>query len=400
MKSGMSSRRLGLIDDHIERNYIDTGKFTGSLVGIYRKGRLVHDSTMGLMDRERKKPVEWDTVFRIFSMTKPVTSVALMMLFEKGLIQLDDPVYRYIPSFRKLEVYVSGVDGSFETRAPDRSLTIKDLLSHQSGFTYDFLKENEIDAAYSSRGIGSATQKDLASLIDSLSDLPLLFSPGDRWNYSVSTDVCGHLVELISGQSLDTFFYENIFEPLGMSDTGFYVPAVDIPRFSANYLYNLNGLPKLLDDPLKSRFIKRPSFLSGGGGLVSTAEDYLSFCRMILGGGQLNGNRILSRKTIDLMSANHLTGGVDLAEVASGRWSETSYQGMGFGLGFSVVKDPSMTLVPGSVGELAWGGMANTAFWIDPLEDMAVVFMRQLVPSGIYNIRRELRTLVYSAIED
>ena len=400
MNTGMSSRRLGLMDDHIERNYIDTGKFTGSLVGIYRKGRLVHDSTMGLMDRERKKPVEWDTVFRIFSMTKPVTSVALMMLFEKGLIQLDDPVYRYIPSFRKLEVYVSGVDGSFETRAPDRSLTIKDLLSHQSGFTYDFLKENEIDAAYSSRGIGSASQKDLASLIDSLSDLPLLFSPGDRWNYSVSTDVCGHLVELISGQSLDTFFYENIFEPLGMSDTGFYVPAVDIPRFSANYLYNLNGLPKLLDDPLKSRFIKRPSFLSGGGGLVSTAEDYLAFCRMILGGGELNGNRILSRKTIDLMSANHLTGGVDLAEVASGRWSETSYQGMGFGLGFSVVKDPSMTLVPGSVGELAWGGMANTAFWIDPLEDMAVVFMTQLVPSGIYNIRRELRTLVYSAIED
>lgn len=400
MNTGMSSRRLGLMDDHIERNYIDTGKFTGSLVGIYRKGRLVHYSTMGLMDRERKKPVEWDTVFRIFSMTKPVTSVALMMLFEKGLIQLDDPVYRYIPSFRKLEVYVSGVDGSFETRPPDRSLTIKDLLSHQSGFTYDFLKENEIDAAYSSRGIGSASQKDLASLIDSLSDLPLLFSPGDRWNYSVSTDVCGHLVELISGQSLDTFFYENIFEPLGMSDTGFYVPAVDISRFSANYLYNLNGLPKLLDDPLKSRFIKRPSFLSGGGGLVSTAEDYLAFCRMILGGGELNGNRILSRKTIDLMSANHLTGGVDLAEVASGRWSETSYQGMGFGLGFSVVKDPSMTLVPGSVGELAWGGMANTAFWIDPLEDMAVVFMTQLVPSGIYNIRRELRTLVYSAIED
>ena len=400
MNTGMSSRRLGLMDDHIERNYIDTGKFTGSLVGIYRKGRLVHYSTMGLMDRERKKPVEWDTVFRIFSMTKPVTSVALMMLFEKGLIQLDDSVYRYIPSFRKLEVYVSGVDGSFETRPPDRSLTIKDLLSHQSGFTYDFLKENEIDAAYSSRGIGSVSQKDLASLIDSLSDLPLLFSPGDRWNYSVSTDVCGHLVELISGQSLDTFFYENIFEPLGMSDTGFYVRAVDIPRFSANYLYNLNGLPKLLDDPLKSRFIKRPSFLSGGGGLVSTAEDYLAFCRMILGGGELNGNRILSRKTIDLMSANHLTGGVDLAEVASGRWSETSYQGMGFGLGFSVVKDPSMTLVPGSVGELAWGGMANTAFWIDPLEDMAVVFMTQLVPSGIYNIRRELRTLVYSAIED
>tara|TARA_Y100000588_G_scaffold124159_1_gene136086 strand:+ start:1059 stop:2276 length:1218 start_codon:yes stop_codon:yes gene_type:complete len=398
--SGMSYDRLCRIDDHISRNYIETGKLTGSLVAIYRKGRLAHFSTLGLMDRERDKPVQWDTIYRIFSMTKPVTSTALMMLFEKGLLQLDDPVHRYIPSFKKLQVYVSGIDGSFETRPPDRSMTIKDLLSHQSGFTYDFLKENEIDAAYSARGIGGGNQKDLKSMIDSLSEIPLLFSPGDKWNYSVSTDVCGYLVELISGQSLDTFFYENIFEPLGMVDTGFYVPPTEIHRFSANYLYNLNGSPKLLDDPQRSNFTKPPTFLSGGGGLVSTAADYLAFCRMILGGGELNQKRILARKTIELMSANHLTDGVDLAEVASGRWSETSYHGIGFGLGFSVVKDPSMTLVPGSSGELAWGGMASTAFWIDPLEDMAVVFMTQLVPSGTYNIRRELRTLVYSAIED
>lgn len=398
--SGMSYDRLCRIDDHISRNYIETGKLTGSLVAIYRKGRLAHFSTLGLMDRERDKPVQWDTIYRIFSMTKPVTSTALMMLLEKGLLQLDDPVHRYIPSFKKLQVYVSGIDGSFETRPPDRSMTIKDLLSHQSGFTYDFLKENEIDAAYSARGIGGGNQKDLKSMIDSLSEIPLLFSPGDKWNYSVSTDVCGYLVELISGQSLDTFFYENIFEPLGMVDTGFYVPPTEIHRFSANYLYNLNGSPKLLDDPQRSNFTKPPTFLSGGGGLVSTAADYLAFCRMILGGGELNQKRILARKTIELMSANHLTDGVDLAEVASGRWSETSYHGIGFGLGFSVVKDPSMTLVPGSSGELAWGGMASTAFWIDPLEDMAVVFMTQLVPSGTYNIRRELRTLVYSAIED
>ena len=398
--SGMSYDRLCRIDDHIAGNYIETGKLTGSLVAIYRKGRLAHVSTLGLMDRERDKPVQWDTIYRIFSMTKPVTSTALMMLFEKGLLQLDDPVHRYIPSFKKLQVYVSGMDGSFETRPPERSMTIKDLLSHQSGFTYDFLKENEIDAAYSARGIGARNQKDLKSMIDSLSEIPLLFSPGDKWNYSVSTDVCGYLVELISGQSLDTFFYENIFEPLGMVDTGFYVPPTEIHRFSANYLYNLNGSPKLLDDPQRSNFTKPPTFLSGGGGLVSTAADYLAFCRMILGGGELNQKRILARKTIELMSANHLTGGVDLAEVASGRWSETSYHGIGFGLGFSVVKDPSMTLVPGSSGELAWGGMASTAFWIDPLEDMAVVFMTQLVPSGTYNIRRELRTLVYSAIED
>ena len=398
--SGMSYDRLCRIDDHIAGNYIETGKLTGSLVAIYRKGRLAHVSTLGLMDRERDKPVQWDTIYRIFSMTKPVTSTALMMLFEKGLLQLDDPVHRYIPSFKKLQVYVSGMDGSFETRPPERSMTIKDLLSHQSGFTYDFLKENEIDSAYSARGIGGRNQKDLKSMIDSLSEIPLLFSPGDKWNYSVSTDVCGYLVELISGQSLDTFFYENIFEPLGMGDTGFYVPPTEIHRFSANYLYNLNGSPKLLDDPQRSNFTKPPTFLSGGGGLVSTAADYLAFCRMILGGGELNQKRILARKTIELMSSNHLTGGVDLAEVASGRWSETSYQGIGFGLGFSVVKDPSMTLVPGSSGELAWGGMASTAFWIDPLEDMAVVFMTQLVPSGTYNIRRELRTLVYSAIED
>ena len=398
--SGMSYDRLCRIDDHIAGNYIETGKLTGSLVAIYRKGRLAHVSTLGLMDRERDKPVQWDTIYRIFSMTKPVTSTALMMLFEKGLLQLDDPVHRYIPSFKKLQVYVSGMDGSFETRPPERSMTIKDLLSHQSGFTYDFLKENEIDSAYSARGIGGRNQKDLKSMIDSLSEIPLLFSPGDKWNYSVSTDVCGYLVELISGQNLDTFFYENIFEPLGMVDTGFYVPPTEIHRFSANYLYNLNGSPKLLDDPQRSNFTKPPTFLSGGGGLVSTAADYLAFCRMILGGGELNQKRILARKTIELMSSNHLTGGVDLAEVASGRWSETSYQGIGFGLGFSVVKDPAMTLVPGSSGELAWGGMASTAFWIATLEDMAVVFMTQLVPSGTYNIRRERRTLVYSAIED
>ena len=238
--SGMSYDRLCRIDDHIAGNYIETGKLTGSLVAIYRKGRLAHVSTLGLMDRERDKPVQWDTIYRIFSMTKPVTSTALMMLFEKGLLQLDDPVHRYIPSFKKLQVYVSGMDGSFETRPPERSMTIKDLLSHQSGFTYDFLKENEIDAAYSARGIGGRNQKDLKSMIDSLSEIPLLFSPGDKWNYSVSTDVCGYLVELISGQSLDTFFYENIFEPLGMVDTGFYVPPTEIHRFSANYLYNLS----------------------------------------------------------------------------------------------------------------------------------------------------------------
>ena len=421
MKSGMSSRRLGLIDDHIERNYIDTGKFTGSLVGIYRKGRLVHDSTMGLMDRERKKPVEWDTVFRIFSMTKPVTSVALMMLFEKGLIQLDDPVYRYIPSFRKLEVYVSGVDGSFETRAPDRSLTIKDLLSHQSGLTYGFSQKTEVDKAYREKGIGRMeslhTNQTLKDMINLLSEVPLEFSPGSSWNYSVSTDVLGYLIELISDMPFDTFLKEKIFEPLNMNDTGFYVSKNKLNRFAANYIFNdgeelgesmslvnkdtkESGPPILIEDPMISPYSKNPAFFSGGAGLVSTIDDYLNFCIMLLNKGSYENHQILSKNTVNLMTNNQISGKKDLLETASGRWSETTYAGIGFGLGFQILLDPVKSQITSSKGEYGWGGAASTVFWVDPKEDLITIFLTQLVPSSAYNIRRELRTLVYSSINN
>ena len=398
--SGMSAKKLTLIDHHITKNYLENERLTGALTAIYRKGRLAHYSTLGLSDREQNKPVLWDTIYRIYSMTKPITSTALMMLYERGLFQLDDPVEEYIPEFKDIEVYVSGDYEGFITEKPKRAMTIGDLLSHQSGLTYGFMHRTEVDAAYRKIGLDRNKQKNLREFVEALSNVPLEFSPGDRWNYSVATDVCGYLIEILSGKKLDKFFEENIFEPLAMEDTGFQVPENKIHRLAANYLYHLGGPPKLIEEKSDEYTGLTPSFLSGGGGLFSTAEDYLIFCRMILNKGYLNGERLLSRKTVELMSSNHLRASSSLADIAYGRWSESTFDGVGFGLGFSILIDPARAQISGTPGELAWGGMASTAFWIDPVEDLITIFMTQLVPSSTYNIRRELRTLVYSAIED
>ena len=323
-----------------------------------------------------------------------------MMLYERGLFQLDDPVEEYIPEFKDIEVYVSGDYEGFITEKPKRTMTIGDLLSHQSGLTYGFMHRTEVDAAYRKIGLDRNKQKNLREFVEALSGVPLEFSPGDRWNYSVATDVCGYLIEILSGKKLDKFFEENIFEPLAMEDTGFQVTENKIHTLAANYLYNLGGPPKLIEEKSDEYTGLTPSFLSGGGGLFSTAEDYLIFCRMILNKGYLNGERLLSRKTVDLMSSNHLRASSSLADIAYGRWSESTFDGVGFGLGFSILIDPARAQISGTPGELAWGGMASTAFWIDPVEDLITIFMTQLVPSSTYNIRRELRTLVYSAIED
>ena len=236
--------------------------------------------------------------------------------------------------------------------------------------------------------------------IDCLSEIPLEFSPGDRWNYSVSTDVCGYLVEVISGKPFDVFLDEVIFQPLGMVDTGFYVKESEKARLASLYSYSESGSPLHVSDFDAGDYTRKPGFLSGGGGLVSTLDDYMDFCQMILGNGTYQGEMILGRKTVELMGSNHLSNGVDLEQVAFGRWSETQYRGVGFGLGFSVLLDPAASQVSGTKGELAWGGAASTAFWIDKSEDLAVVFLTQLLPSSSYNVRRELRTLVYSAIDD
>ena len=397
---GFSTEKLKNIESYLQEKYIDTNRYVGTLTGIYRNGQLGFISTLGLMDRESRKPVERDTIFRIYSMTKPITSVALMSLYEKGLLQLDDPVSEYIPAFKDLNVYSEGIFGNYKTTYPDREMTIRDLLSHQSGLTYGFMERSNVDAAYRELGIEKESQQNLQEFVNVLSTIPLEFSPGTAWNYSVSTDVCGYLIEVISGKTLDMFLEEEIFQPLGMSDTGFYVPSSKTQRLSSNYEYREGQEPILVDDANTGSYINPPTLFSGGGGLVSTLDDYMAFCKMVLGRGSLAGHRILSRKTLDLMSSNHLTNGKDLRSCAYGRWSETSYTGVGFGLGFSVLLDPAASQVSGSKGELAWGGAASTAFWIDPLEDMAVVFLTQLLPSSTYNVRRELRSLVYSALSD
>ena len=402
--AGVSPTSLAFLDEHIER-YIASGKLAGAFTLVYRKGEVVHASVQGLMDRERARPMRPDTIVRLYSMTKPIASVALMQLYERGLVQLDDPVHRYIPQWQNLAVYVSGIYPNFLTAPCEQPMTVRDLLSHQSGLTYGFMQRTNVDAAYRQLGIGREGCRTLAEMVDKLAELPLEFSPGTAWNYSVSTDVVGHLVELIAGRRLDEYLRERIFEPLGMSDTGFWARPDQVDRFAANYTLSPTGDGLvLLDDPRTSPYLAEPTFFSGGGGLVGTGGDYLRFCRMLLGGGRLDGARILGRKTIDLMRANHLPDGKTLLDVALSRRQDMAYAGRGFGLGFSVALDPAQAHLAGTPGEIAWGGAASTAFWVDPAEDLAVVFLTQYLPglgplTTRFNLARELRAIVYGALD-
>jgi CubicO group peptidase (beta-lactamase class C family) len=404
---GFSSARLARIDRFLKDRYIETGKLAGIQLKIARRGESVHDSVMGVADRERTTPVREDTIFRIYSMTKPITSVAFMMLAEEGLVALDDPVHRYIPSWRDLGVYAAGLPGIFQTKPLDAPMRIVDLLRHTSGLTYGFQFRSNVDAAYRQLGIGHATlglgmkdpKLDLDGMIEALANVPLEFSPGTGWNYSVSTDVLGYLIGRISGMSFPDFLKARIFEPLGMHDTGFFVPESKLDRFAACYAIAPDGSAALQDDPLTSPFRRPPHFLSGGGGLVGTADDYMKFCTMLLNRGIANGHRLVSPKTIELMCANHLPGGRQVIDMSRSLFSEATFAGLGFGLGFAVTINVAQTMVPGSLGECYWGGAATTSFWVDPKEELAVVLMTQLMPSTIYPIRRELRTMVYAALE-
>ncbi|MEM7216801.1 MAG: serine hydrolase domain-containing protein [Pseudomonadota bacterium] len=399
--AGMCPERLRRVAAHLDRAYVGPGKIAGALPLVFRKGALAYAETLGRMDLERDKPMALDTIFRIYSMTKPITSVALMMLYEEGAFQLGDRVSRFIPAWRDLRVYQSGVYPTFQTAPVEREMTVRDLLTHMSGLTYGFMSRTNVDHAYRRARIGEVDEgATLADMIERLAHLPLEFSPGTAWNYSVATDVCGHLIEVLSGQTLAEFFAQRIFAPLGMVDTGFTVPDDKVERFAANYVRGPDKRLLLEDDPQDSRYIRPRSFLSGGGGLVSTAADYLQFCRMLLGGGELEGRRLLGRKTLELMSANHLPNGDDLTRWAQGSFSETDNQGYGFGLGFSVNLGPGLTATSSSAGEIAWGGAASTIFWVDPQEDLAVIFLTQLMPSGTFNFRGQLKSLVYQAIVD
>jgi CubicO group peptidase (beta-lactamase class C family) len=398
---GLSSSRLARIGDHMKR-YIDAGKIAGTLTLVARRGQVAYLEPQGHLEIERRRPVTADAVWRIYSMTKPVTSVGLMMLYEEGRFQLDDPVHRFIPSWQNLRVFVGGNYPTFKTAPVERPMTIRDLLSHTSGLTYGFMERTNVDAAYRKLGVADQTRSGytLQDMVDTLAELPLEFSPGTRWNYSVATDVIGHLIEVISGQRLDAYLRARILEPLGMRDTGFVLEDEQAARFAANYERQGDGSLKMIDNPEQSSYGKR-SFFSGGGGLLSTAPDYFRFTSMLQNMGELDGVRLLGRKTVELMTMNHLPGGQDLTDLAqAGMFTETAYAGVGFGLGFSVQQSPARAQILGSAGEFAWGGAASTAFWIDPAEDLIVIFMTQLMPSSSYPLRRELRVLTYASLVD
>jgi CubicO group peptidase (beta-lactamase class C family) len=399
--AGFDPDRLARVDDHLRRRYVEPGKIAGCEVAIWRRGQLAHRSSLGDRDRERATPVADDTIWRLYSMTKPVTGVALLGLLEQGLFRLSDPVERFVPELAGLKVKERLDDGTTRLVDPHRPMSIRDALMHMTGIGYGPPDARLDLEALGKSGIGRTLGKGatLQTLVERLGTEPLRFHPGTRWLYSWSTDVCARLVEAISGRPFDEQLRTAIFEPLGMTDTGFHVPDGHGDRFAALYGRAADKTLRLLDDPTTSRTLRPTTFFSGGGGLVGTTDDYLRFTRMLLGGGALDGVRVLAPKTVQLMASNHLPGGGDLRSVAlAGGYGEVGFEGMGFGLTVAVSQGPVATQALGSGGEYMWGGAASTAFWIDPAEDMCVTFMTQLIPSGTFDFRGQLKTLVYAAI--
>ena len=400
---GMCSQRLARIDRFIADKYIASGKLPCAQLQITRQGQLVHQSVLGKASLETGAPMTEDSIVRIYSMTKPITSVAFMMLVEEGLVALEDPVTRFIPEWRDLGVYVSGLPGAFQTRPTESPMRMIDLLRHTSGLTYGFQNRTNVDSAYrKSRCEPSEQTGGLGDFIASLGKMPLEFSPGSAWNYSVATDVLGYLVGKISGMPFQDFLQQRILGPLGMVDTAFHVTDDKAARFAQCYVQSPEG--RLTPQVVGPSFREPPSAPSGGGGLVSTAADYMRFCEALRLGGVSgtgpNAVRLLGPKTLALMRSNHLPGGRDLADMSVSMFSEATYRGVGFGLGFAMTTDVARTGISGSLGEYWWGGAASTAFWIDPVEDLCVVLLTQFRPSSLYPIRRELRTMVSAAVID
>ena len=389
---GLDSTVLENIRKYLNDTYVEDGKYVGTMTLVSRKGEVAYLDSIGFMDRENAKPMQEDSIFRIYSMSKAITSIAIMQLFEKSKFRLDDPVHWYIPSWKNLRVYQSGIYPNFLTSRPKRHMTIRDLLTHMSGLTYDFMYKSNVDAAYRKTKVQQAGS--LEEFVEILSTLPLEFSPGDKWNYSVSTDVLGYLVEVMSGMKLEEYFKEYIFEPLEMMDTSFSCSEEKLDRLASLYEHIPNGEPRLLEIPFLNT-----KMASGGGGLFSTMSDYHNFCSMLVNQGEFNGTRLIGRKTLELMTVNHLPDNQDLTEMSESAFSETPYAGVGFGLGFSVMLDPAKSQTTSDIGEYGWGGAASTVFFINPKEDMFVIFLTQLLPSSTYQVRRELRSLVYSALK-
>ena len=388
--------RIGMVG----RRYVDDQEIPCSVVQVATRDETVYTDSYGWADVESQQPISVDSIFRIYSMTKPITSVVLMQLYEEGRFLLEDPIERFLPEFANPMVFTGGSDLAPQTRPATRSISIRDLLTHCSGLTYGFLRQTPVDARYRENDLGAFTTPNysLREGMELLAAQPLLFDPGTAWNYSMSTDVCGALIEAITGQTLAQAFGERIFEPLEMSDTGFSVPTSQAHRFTSLYAPVPPAKMLRIDDAATSAYLAPPTFLSGGGGLVSTLCDYQKFASMLLAGGIGGGNRLIGRRTLEYMATNHLPGGKLLNDLGQSLFSEVAMDGMGFGLGFSVVEDPAANGSMCSPGEFAWGGAASTAFWIDPVEELTVIFMTQLLPSSHYPLRRQLRAAVYQAL--
>ena len=400
-EAGFDAVRLARVDTHFRR-FVDDGRLPGWLILVARDGKVVHLSTYGQRDREAGLPVELDTLFRMYSMTKPITSVAAMMLYEEGAFELKDPVSAFIPAFADGRVYRSGSALRPVTDPVVEPMRVWHLLTHTAGLTYGFHYATPVDAIYRAAGFewGSPPGADLAECCDRWAALPLLFQPGSEWNYSVATDVLGRVVEVASGMPLDDFFSERIFGPLGMDETAFWVTPGKADRLAALYMPDPTTGSAARLDAMGAAAVTQPTFLSGGGGLVGTAADYHRFTEMLRGGGALDGVRLLGTRTVAYMTRNHLPGGTDLESFGRPLFAETTFDGVGFGLGFSVVDNPVKTKVLGTPGEFAWGGAASTAFWVDPAEGITALFLTQLLPSSTHPIRTQLKQLVYQALID
>lgn len=395
---GFDPQRLARIETHFSR-YVDEQRLAGWLVTVARGGELVWRASGGYRDRDTAREVSDDTIWRIYSMTKPITSLAVMMLYEEGLFDLNDDVGRWIDSFREPRVYAGGAAGDPTTVPAEEPVRVHHLLSHTSGLTYGFHYSHPVDAIYRAKGydFDYTSGADLVRAVDDWATCPLLFQPGSAWNYSVGVDVLGRLVEIWSGMALDRFVKERITDPLGMNDTEWWCPPEKVDRLAALYVPGPDGVV-LAAERLRRAALREPRLLGGGAGLLSTAYDYQRFMTMLLRGGELDGVRLVSARTVALMTRNHLPEGRDLARTATGSFSESDYAGVGFGLGFSVVTDAVTNKSLISEGSYAWGGAASTAFWVDPLEELTVGLYTQLLPSGTYPLRRELHRLVYQSL--
>lgn len=406
-KAGMNPERLARIGDFLENAYVGPGRIAGCQVLVARHGHVAYQKAIGSRNLAAGEAMTDDTVIRIYSMTKPIVSVALMTLWERGAFQLDDPIHKAFPEFAETRVWASGHGEEMQTAAANRPVSYRDVLTHTAGLTYGGIlqeigipgEEDPVDARYKALRIRRDPAETLEAFMGKLAQAPLKYQPGEKWMYSLATDAVGALVERLSGRTLDRFLDEEILQPLGMTETGFHVRPDQADRFAACYSRGADKALKVADDPRASAFLQPPAFLSGGGGLVSTLGDYHRFCEMLRRGGELDGARIIGSRTLDLMTENHLPGGQDLAALAIDSFSETMPKGVGFGLGFAMTVDGVRAGSP-SEGDFYWGGAASTIFWVDPFEDLVVIFLTQLIPSTTYNFRGQLRNLVYAAIEE